>query len=308
MKKLGLVLALLGLVLAMSVAQPVQTQAVSGPSVSGKDSLGTIVTLKAEARRVVSLAPAVTEVLFAVGAGDRIVGNTTYCDYPADAKSIEKIGGFSAKSMSIEKIISLKPDLVISSGNIHKPVTDELVRYGIPVFAYAPNTFEEIARDIQAIGVLVGKAQKAQSVVTSMLDSIAFVQKKVDAIPSDQRLTVFWEVYDSPLMTCGAATFQHALVQAAGGIDIFSDLPGFWPKVSAEEVIKRAPQVIMGAEDHGDAMSIELIAKRPGWSQIPAVKNGRIILLPSGVVSRPSPRLADGVLMAARALYPALFH
>ena len=123
----------------------------------------------------------------------------------------------------------------------------------------------------------------------------------------DQRPSVFWEVYHEPLMTCGAATFQHAIVEAAGGLDIFSDLKGSWPRVSSEEVIARSPQVIMGADDHGEALEYESIAARPGWLQIPAVKNRRIILLPTYLVSGPGPRIVHGIYLAAKALHPRLF-
>jgi len=298
MKKFALFSIMLAFAAVFSSAQ-------SGGRVQAVDSLGATIGLPKAATRVVSLSPACTEVLFAVGA--TVVGDTTYCVYPPEAVSVTKIGGFSASSMSVEKILSLKPDLVVSSGAIHKPVTDELARYGIVSFAYAPKNFEEIAAGIVAIGTLTGRKDDAALVASTMLGKIAKVKATVAAIPVDQRLSVFWEIYDDPLMTSGSATFQHAIVEAAGGRDIFSDLAGSWPRVSAEEVIKRAPQVIMGADDHGDKLTVASIAARPGWNLIPAVRSGRIILLPTGLVSNPGPRVADGVLLAAKALYPRLF-
>ena len=277
----------------------------TNPGVRAADSSGTMVSLPKAAIRVVSLSPASTEILFTVGA--TVVGDTTYCIYPPEALNVTKIGGFSASSMSIEKILSLKPDLVVSSGSIHKPVTDELARYGIPSFAFAPNNFDEISSGIRAIGLLTGRREAAALLASTMMDKITKVRNTVAVIPVNQRLTVFWEIYDEPLMTCGSATFQHAIVEAAGGRDIFSDLPGSWPRVSAEEVIKRAPQVIMGADDHGDKLSIASISARPGWNLVPAVRSGRIALLPTYLVSGPGPRIADGVLLAAKALYPRLF-
>lgn len=284
-----------------------QTQAGSNLTVSAVDSTGVNVVLPRPASRIVSLAPGITEVLFAIGAGNTVVGNTTYCDYPKEALSVPKVGGFSAKSMSIEKILALRPDLVITSGKIHKAVADELVRYGIAIFAYAPNTFAEIARDMAALGIITGNLDKARAVGAEMMGRISAVQAKVAGVEAGRRISVFWETYDEPLMTCGASTFQHALIEAAGGVDIFSDLPGAWPTISQEEVIKRMPQVIAGADDHGDKMTIEQVARRPGWNLIPAVQKGRIFLLPSAVVSRPTPRLATGVELMAAYLYPGLF-
>ena len=273
--------------------------------VQAVDSLGLTISLPRAAQRVVSLSPASTEVLFAVGA--TVVGDTTYCVYPPEALAVEKVGGYSADSMSIEKILSLKPDLVVSNGKIHKPATDELARYGIPSFAYDPSGFDGIASGIIAIGTLAGRKEAAVLVASVMKEKIAKVEKTLAVIPASQRLSVFWEVYNDPLMTCGSATFQHAIMEAGGGRDIFSDLPGSWPMVSAEEVISRAPQVIMGADDHGEALTLAAIAKRPGWSLVPAVRSGKIILLPTGLVSNPGPRVADGVLSVAKALYPRLF-
>lgn len=302
MKRTFFTLAALICLCAFAAAQPLPNP---NTAFSAVDSLGATIALPRAARRVVSLAPASTELLFAIGAN--VVGDTSYCTYPPEALAVAKIGGFSAKSMSIEKIISLKPDLVISSGSIHKTVADELSRYGIPSFAYCPGSFEEIAAGIAAIGALTGTDKAAALVASVMMAKIARVRETVAAIPAGQRLSVFWEVYDEPLMTCGTATFQHAIVEAAGGRDIFSDLSGSWPRVSAEEVIKRSPQVIMGADDHGDKLTSESISSRPGWARVPAVLSKRIVLLPAAIVSGPGPRIAEGVYLAAKALYPRLF-
>ena len=274
-------------------------------AVQGVDTAGTALKLSKPAARVVSLAPASTEVLFAIGAN--VVGDTTYCVYPPEAERVAKVGGFSADSMSLEKILSLKPDLVVSNGKIHKPITDELARYGVPTFAYDPGSFDAIASAMTELGKLTGRQDAAKLVAKAMLDKIAAVRKTVAAIPAAERLSVFWEVYDEPLMTCGAATFQHAIVEAAGGIDVFADLPGAWPMVSGEEVIRRAPRAIMAADDHGDKLTLAGLAARPGWGLVPAVRAGRLILLPTGLVSNPGPRVADGVLAAAKALYPRYF-
>ncbi|MEW6548739.1 MAG: helical backbone metal receptor [Spirochaetota bacterium] len=282
-----------------------QTPKVDPRAVVAQDSLGAAVRLEKPAARVVSLSPSATETLFAVGAA--VVGNTTYCNFPPEAKNVAKIGGFSAKSMSVEKILSLKPDLVVSSGKIHALVTEQLARYGIPVYAYSPESFAEIGEGLKNLGSLTGNPSRGTAEADRLAADIGKIASIVSTIPEKERLKVFWEVYDEPLMTCGSSTFQHAILTAAGGKDIFSDLSAAWPTVSGEEVIARAPQVIMGADDHGDKMSIASIASRPGWSQIPAVKDKKIFLLPTELVSGPGPRIAQGIYLAAKALYPRYF-
>lgn len=274
--------------------------------VSSLDSLGRAVTLAAPAARVVSLSPVATETLFAVGAGAAVVGDTSYCDYPEAALALPKIGGFSAKSISVERIVALKPDLVVSGGKIHASVEEALAKLGVPCFAYSPGDFAGVARTIDALGDLVGRPAEARKASAAMLAEIARIGGVLAKAPASARPSVFWEVYDEPLMTCGSSTFQHAIVVAAGGADIFSDLPGSWPRVSAEEVIRRAPDFIMGADDHGDKMSVAQIAARPGWGGLEAVRRGRVALVPANLVSRPGPRLAEGVLAVAKILHPEL--
>ena len=269
------------------------------------DSMGVAISLKAPALRVVSLAPASTEVLFAVGA--TVVGDTTYCINPPEAIDVPKIGGFSADSISIEKILSLKPDLVVSNGKIHRAVTEALARYGIVSYAYDPSTFAQIAQGMETLGRLTGNEARGRAAAKAFNDKLDSVKKALSGLATDQKPTVFWEVYNEPLMTCGSPTFQHAIIEAAGGRDIFSDLKTAWPVISSEEILARAPQFIMAADDHGEQLTLEALMKRPGWSGLPAVRNRHLVLLPTAMVSAPGPLIADGVLAAARALHPELF-
>ncbi len=289
------------------IALPAAAQVSSSKPLSVKDSTNHTIVLPEPARRIVSLSPAVTETLFAIGAGERVVGVTTYCNYPAATLSIPKIGGFSAKTMAVEKVVALNTDLVVRAGAIHQSLAESLARLNIPVFVYDPTNIENIIRDMRALGVLTGMERGAESVELTMRTTLDVVGKILAPIKSADRPTVFWEIYDEPLMTAGASTFQHAIVEAAGGRDIFSDLPGAWPRVSAEEVIRREPAYIVGADDHGDKMSVAQVADRPGWAQIPAVKDKKIFLVPADLVSRPSPRIVEGVLAVAKVLYPGLF-
>ena len=271
------------------------------------DDLGREVTVPARPQRLVSLAPSNTEILFAIGAGDQVVGVTEYDNYPPEAQTREKVGGFSAKTISIEKIVALKPDLVFSAGSIQQPVIEALEQAGIPVFALDPQGLEGVYANIEAAGRLTGHQAEAAKLIADMKARVAAVTEKTQALPEDQRPTVFYEVWHEPLMTAGPKTFIGELIALAGGRHLFADVEEDWPQVSSEEVVKRNPDVILGPDSHGDELTPEKIAARPGWKTIRAVQEGRIYLINGDIVSRPGPRLVDALEQIARALHPELF-
>jgi len=271
------------------------------------DDLGREVTLPVLSRRIVSLAPSNTEILFAIGAGEAVVGVTEYCDYPAEAQGREQIGGFSAKTISVEKIVSLEPDLVLAYGKGQQSVVEALERVHTPVLVLAPASLDDVYADIQLVGQITGHQEEAIHVVQEMKARIDGVAEKVSAIPEEERLLVFWETWDEPLMTAGPSTFTGQMIELAGGVNVFADLTEDYPQISAEEVIARNPAVILSSDNHSDKMTPEQVAARPGWDQIDAVKSGRIYLIDGNIVSRAGPRLADAVEAIARALYPDMF-
>lgn len=271
------------------------------------DSLGHELTLPATPERIVSLAPSNTEILFAVGAGDNVVGVTEYCDYPEEVQAIEKIGGFSAKTISVEKVVALEPDLVVAGDESHRPVREALEQVNIPVLSMSADTLEDVHANILLVGHVTGHETQAEQVVEDMKNRVQAVRETVAPIPEEERLTVFWEVFDEPLMTAGPATFNSQMIELAGGISIFGDLEGDYPQINAEEVIARNPDIIMSSDTHGEKLTQEQVADRPGWEQIDAVKNNRIHLIDGNIVSRPGPRLADAVEAIAAALYPERF-
>ncbi len=271
------------------------------------DDLGREVTLDAPAERVVSLAPSNTEVLFGVGAGDQVVGVTEYCNYPPETESIDKIGGFSAKSISVETIVALEPDVVFSAGPIHQTVIDALQTLGIKVVALDPVTFDDVYASMELVGLLTGHEEEAAALVAAMSERVDAVAAKVAQVPEEDRLTVYWEIYDEPLMTAGPSTFVGQMVEIAGGKSIFGDITESYPEVSAEEIVSRNPDVIMSMDSHGEKIQPEFLSERPGWSEVTAVKEGRVYVFPDDWVSRASPRLADGLEAVAAALYPEQF-
>jgi iron complex transport system substrate-binding protein len=290
--------------LALCVLFP---ELVAALPVTVTDILGRRVTVTAPAQRIVSLAPSLTEQLFAVGAGEKVVGVTLYDNYPPQVQQLERVGGYVAKSISVEKILSLKPDLVLSRGVIQQAVVTALERVGIAVVAIEPQTVEDVYAAMALIGRLTAQEQQATQVVADMQQRVRRVREQVAAVPREQRVTVFYKAYDEPLITVGPATFIGHIIELAGGINIFADRHESYPQISAEEVLRRNPAVILGPTIRDGNLSRVQTLQRPGWQHLAAVQKHRIHLLDDDLVSRPGPRLADALEAVARALYPERF-
>jgi len=271
------------------------------------DDLGREVTIETRPQRIVSLAPSNTEILFAVGAGEQVVGVTTYCNYPQEAQTREQIGGFSAEAISVEKIIALEPDLVLSAGKLHETVTEALERAGGTVYAVDAETFDQVYVSIEAIGQMTGHNEEATNLVAQMKERVAAVESVVAEIPDEERPTVFWETWDNPLMTAGPTTFAGQMIEKGGGVNLFADVTQRYAEISIEEVIQRNPDVIMGPDTHGEALTADQIATRPGWDTVKAVQDGRIYVFDGDITSRAGPRIVDGLEIIARALHPDRF-
>lgn len=271
------------------------------------DGLDRSVTLHVPVKKVVSLSPSNTEILFAVGAGDKVVGVTEYCNYPAAALDIEKIGGFSADTISVETIVSLEPDVVLAYGDRQVDVIEALEAVDIPVVALDPKTLTDVYDNITTVGQITGHEDQAQAVVADMKARIDVVIEKAATVAEEDKVLVFWEIFDEPLMTTGKSTYIGQMLELAGGVNIFGDLEEAYPQINVEEVVSRNPQAIMGSDTHGEKLTPEMVGARPGWDQIDAVVNGRIFLIDGDIVSRAGPRLADAVEAIAQALYPELF-
>ena len=258
-------------------------------------------------QRIISLSPSTTETLFAIGAGDQVVGVTSYCDFPAEAATREIVGGFSAKTISIETIISLNPDLVIAGVSAHQPIADTLKEAGITVLAIEPKSIDDIQSIIVDLAVITGHEQEGKAVSEDISNRINAVNEKLSTLKDDQIVKVFYEVWDAPLMTAGPNSFTGQMISYAGGNNIFSDVDTDYPQISSEELISRNPQIILSSTTHGDKLSIEAMAQREGWETIEAVINNNVVLLDGNIVSRPGPRVIDAIEMISEAIYPELF-
>jgi len=269
------------------------------------DVLGRQVQLESMPQRVISLTPANTEILFSVGADWQLIGVTTYCNYPAEAKKVEPVGGFLPKSISLEKIVSLKPDVVFAGGGIHASTIEALQRLGVKVLAVEPRSFADVFHTIKAMGELTGHAQQAEKLVASLQKRYDDVVAKTSAIPADDKYRVFYQVDAKPLTTTGPQSFIGQMVDAAGGVNIFADLEKPFPQVNQEAVVARDPQVIFAPspEQSGGTK----VKTEHGWEGIYAVRNEKIYYLDADHVSRPGPRRVHAVEAAARAMYPDRF-
>lgn len=295
-----------------ATASPSPAAAPSAPVTSQpltlQDDLGREVKIAAQPARIVSLAPSITEILFAVGAGPQVVGLTKYCTYPPEAATGRAIvGGFSAKSLSVEKIVSLTPDLVFAAGASQQPVSEALTAAGVVVFNFDPQDLAGVYANILTAGTLTGNGPQAEQVMAGMKARIGKVTATAASIPEAQRVKVFYEVWDEPLMTAGPATFIGQVIALAGGINVFADVNEQFPTISSEAVIARSPDVILGPSSHGAGLTAEKIAARPGWQALVAAQPGRIVIVDGDIISRAGPRLADALEAVAHGIYPERF-
>lgn len=229
--------------------------------------------------RIVSLSPAMTEILFSIGAGDRIVGVTTFCDFPTQTKTIYKVGDFSHPS--IERIMGLMPDLVIVNLPEQMRVKNELNRLKIKTFVSAPSSLSELYAEISTIGAELGYGKQADSLVE-------YMRHNLQAVTPKYRKRIYVEISPKPIITIGAKTFLNDLIYRAGGVNVFSDLDSDYPVVGQETVIERNPEVII-------VLHPENIKGRIGWQKVNAIKNSHVYLnLNQDHLLRPGPRLVNG--------------
>ena len=247
--------------------------------------------------RIVSLTPAVTEILFAIGAGDNVVGVTQYCDYPPAALEKTSVGGFSGATMSLEQIRVLNPDLVILSADMHARIVALLDELDIPSFAVEPRNFSQVYEAIGLIGEITGFPGGAEKVTAEMKGKIARIEELVQGRVRPQ---VFWLLAGEPLMSVGRETFVSEAISLAGGRNIFDDVREQWPLVSAEQVLMRRPDWIFQENDGAGALGGTALQF---WQTLPALREDRRAYINPDTIYRYGPRLAEGVEYIARILH-----
>lgn len=255
--------------------------------------------------RIVSLAPNVTEILFALDLADCIVGVTNCCDWPAEAKSIECVGGFGAPN--IEKLLALHPDLVIAAGFERGDTAEMISKSGIEVLDLWIYSFKELFEAVRKIGKATGKLQEAEEMIVSIQAELKVVSERFERIEPSQRPKVFVEMWYNPLTTAGRKSFIDEIITWAGGVNVARNINQHYPHVNPEKVIEWNPDVIVLCYMEQEGPTAARLADRIGWAEISAVKQGRIIdNIPPDLILRPGPRLLEGVKILAKYLYGAV--
>jgi iron complex transport system substrate-binding protein len=257
------------------------------------DDMGRNVFLKSEPQRIVSLAPSNTELLFYLGLGERVVGVTTYCEYPEEAKLITKIGGFN--NPSLEKIVALKPDLVLAT-DVHQGLVKGLEDAGLNVLVVKSNTIEGIFNAVQMVGRAAGVEDRAVELTKGLRDRVNTISEKIAKIPQDQRPTVYYEMWYEPFMSVSGDTLIGQIIELAGGINITDNSSQQYPHISEEVIIEANPQVMIHSYGHAAKKATpEDITARKGWSGLSFVKNNRIYTIDSDLLTIASPRIIEGL-------------
>lgn len=314
---LGLVLLLIAALLTACGKAPVAKPAPSGTAASATqpgapaatqypltvtDSAGRQVTIPAKPQRILSLAPSNTEILFAIGLGDEVVGTDTFSNYPEAAKNKEKVGG--VMDPNPEKMLALKPDVAFAIGGSEKQYA-KLLDNGIPVIVLQPKNLDEVYGTIRLVGQVTDAAAPAEAVVKNMQDRIAAVTAKTKNLTPDQQPKVFYEVWNDPLMTAGPGSFINDLIGLAGGQNIAADTGKDYPQVSPELLVQKNPDIILSP--YADFLKSVQAGKYPAWAGVPAVKQNKLYQVDDDMMSRPGPRLADALEQLASFIHPELF-
>ena len=293
------ILALIWLLAAASVA-PASARTATA-SITIVDDHHTTLTLTGPARRIISLAPNVTEILFSLGLGSRVVGVSSYSTYPPAASHLPIV--IDNGVPNIEKIIALKPDLLIAADIVGKPAITKLRSLHFAVLETNPHDIPGILHDIQVVGVAAGVGDTANRNVAALQRRIEAVAAKVRTVTT--RPSVYYEL-DSTYYTVGHGSYMDTLITMAGGVNVAGSIDNSYPQLSAEKLLVDNPQyVILGDAAYG--VSAASVGKRPGWSAMAAVKAHHVVAFNDDLASRPGPRIVDGLEQLTHILHPELY-
>ncbi|MBK5499267.1 MULTISPECIES: ABC transporter substrate-binding protein [unclassified Peribacillus] len=273
-----------------------------------KDATGEKVTIEEQPKKIVTLIPSNTEVVFALGLGKKVVGVSDNDNYPEETKEIEKVGGME---MNTELIVSLKPDLVLahaSSAHNSNEGLQQLKDAGIDVLVVNDaQSFDEVYESIDMIGQATGEHDKAKEIVANMKTKLKKIQEKAKSVKDEERKTVLVEVSPSPdIYTPGKNTFMNEMLNIISAKNAAAELDG-WAKIDEESMIAANPDVIITTYGYYTKDPISEVTGRKGWEDVAAVKDGQVFDVHSDLVTRSGPRLIEGVEELAKSVYPNLF-
>jgi len=298
----GACVALAALVVACGDARSRTTSAATdtaAANVTGafvlRDDFGDTLTLRAPPRRIVSLNPATTELFFALGAGDRLVGRTHFDLYPPAAQAVQDLG--SAIPPNVESVLGVRPDLVmLYASNSNRDAATRLHAAGVPTLTLRIDHIADFRRAIEILGRVLGDTVRATVVADSVRRTLERVRTAMQGKP---RLTAFWKAWDSPVIAIGGGSFLSELVEIAGGKNIYGDDPRPAFDVTIEDVVRRDPDVVFAGPESGERMRTA-----PAWRALRAVREGHILIVDTMLVGRPGVRLGEAAVSLARLLHP----
>lgn len=277
------------------------------------DDQGYVLNLTSYPNRIVSLSPSNTEILFKVGAGDKVVAVTDYCNYPYNftawikAGNMTSVGGYTTPN--IEVIVSLKPDLIVAALDQDK-VVDTLRGMGLKVLVLDPDNIGGVLSDIALVGRATNKDVESAAVVSDLRHLIDAVVSKVAYSTSKPK--VYYEVWYDPLWSTGSESWENGLIEKAGGINIFADQRINYFEPSSEAIVQYNPDMIIFPLSHGAGNpywgSFSQVKERPGWGTISALKHDRLYTIDADIMSRPGPRIVDALEILVKIIHPELFH
>ena len=269
------------------------------------DDIGRTVQIKSIPQRIISLSPSNTEMVYALGLQDRLVGVTSYDNYPPEAKNKPIVSDYS--TVDLEKIVNAKPDLVLADSIHKKDTIPALEKLGITVYTMNPKNTDEILNEIKVLGQITGKTQEADNMVSSLKNRIQAVTDKTAKITDSQKPRVLYVTWHDPIWTAGSDTMIQYLIDMAGGTNIAADLNGY-ATITLESAIQRNPQVIIVMSSMGDQnTSLDYIKSNEQFSATDAVKNGRVYEIDADIFGRTTPRIVDGLETLMKLLHPELF-
>lgn len=267
------------------------------------DASGEEWVLEQAPQRIVSTSPAETEILFALGLGDKIVAVSDFCDYPAEAAEKDKVGGIVEPN--IEAILAADPDLVVTGISLKEELVGQMRGLGLNVYASAPRTVEEIFENIERLGEVTDTREQAEQLIAEMRAELERVTEAVSDLDAEEKKRVYVEF--APGWTVGRGEFLHELIELAGAVNIAEDVEG-WAQINEEKIIQDNPEIIIipeGLVDYETNKPIEtLIVERNGWGQIEAVETGNLHAIDQDLLTIPGPRIIQGLVELASAIYP----
>jgi len=270
------------------------------------DDVGKEVALNETPGRIVSLAPSTTELLFVLGVGNRVVGATQSCNYPPEALQIERVASF--KSMNLELIMALQPDLAVAARGNDMQAVEALRSAGIPVFILNIQTFPELYEGLRRLGRLTGTAARGEEVATALQRREEHVAARLDSIT--RRPRVMWGYWGEIVYTAGKGSFIDRLIGRAGGVNVAGETDVTWPQVGLEVILSWEPEVLLTthlpapATAETLAREIDRLQATDGWRQLPAVRERRVYYVEPDWLMRPGPRLLDALEQTAELLHP----